>query len=189
MKKDYRLLMKKVDKGLQKELGRPEIKICVFLLGPGDSDESSGKSLRKYLEKKCDKYGVAVKGEHKELVRIFNERTEGLLDLCIMEDWFAREYANAVIIIPYSAGSLVEMGMFTWKPEICSKTMLILSEEFPEEKESFINQGTSIHYRAKGGTVTSVDYTKKRKIWKEVWNFLLKYKAEKYEEVLLKQNG
>ena len=188
MKKDYRLLMKRVDRGLQKELGRPEIKICVFLLGPGDSDDSNGKSLRKYLEKKCDEFGVVVKGEHKELIRIFNERTEGLLDLCILEDWFAREYANAVLIIPYSAGSLVEMGMFTWKDEICRKTMLILSEEFPEEEESFISKGTSMHYRSKGATVTSVDYRKKGKIWEEVWNFLLKYKAEKFEKVLLKQD-
>lgn len=184
MNKEYRSFIKKVDKGLQEELGSPDIRICVFLLGPGDSSKSPGRSLREYLQRKCKEFGVVVKGEHKELIRIFNSRTEGLLNLCHLEDWFADRHANAVVMIPYSAGSLVEMGMFTWKPKICGKTMLIFSNEFPESEDSFINRGTRIHYRSKGATVTCVDYSKKKQVWKEVKSFLLKYKAEKLEDML-----
>jgi len=186
MNKEYRSFIEKLDRGLQEELGSPNISICVFLLGPGDSDNSQGRLLREYLKRKCEEFGVVVKGEHKELIRIFNNRTGGLLNLCHLENWFASRHANAVVMIPYSAGSLVEMGMFTWKPTICRKTMLIFSNEFPESEDSFINRGTRIHYRSKGATVTCVDYSKKQQVWKEVKSFLSKYKAEKLEEVLLR---
>lgn len=185
MSREYRSLVKSVDNALKKRLANRNIRICILLLGPGDSDGSDGRSLRTYLEKKCKGFGVVVKGEHKELLRMFNHRTDGLMNLCQFETWFAIEHAQAVIIIPYSAGSLAEMGMFTWQPKVCSKTMLIFSDEFPESKRSFISMGTTAHYRSKGATVACVKYSDRRRVWKEVKDFLWKYKAEKLEEVLL----
>ena len=55
MKKEYHSFIKEMDKGLEKSLRRSDISICVYLLGPGDSDESNGKALRKYLQRKCEK--------------------------------------------------------------------------------------------------------------------------------------
>jgi len=188
MKKEYRLIVDKVDRDLKQRLEKPTTRITVFLLGPGDSNNSNGKTLRQYLQRKCEEFGAVIKGEHKAIIEVFNNRTGQLSDLCVMEQWFAQEYADAIIIIPYSSGSLVELGMFAIEPDICRKTMLIFSEEFPEDGDTFINKGPKLRYHNKGAYITFVNYENKREVWKQVKSFLSNPKADKIEDELLKRN-
>jgi len=175
-----------VGKKLDERIEKANIYITVFLLGPGDSSTSPGKELREYIRKKCDKLGIAVKGEHKDIIEEFNRKTKDLLNLCVMEKFIAQEIADVIVIIPDSPGSLAELGMFVFsKKRIYNKTLLLFSKEYDSDDESFINDGIRSHYELKKVSIAEVDYSKKLKTWRIVEEFIRPFKAEKIEKAVI----
>lgn len=174
-----------VGKKLDERIDKANIYITVFLLGPGDSSTSPGKELREYIRKKCDKVGIAVKGEHKDIIEEFNRKTKDLLNLCVMEYFIAEEIADVIVIIPDSPGSLAELGMFVFNRRIYNKTLLLFSKEYDSDDESFINDGIKSHYELKKVSIKEVDYSKKLKTWRVVEEFIRPFKAEKFEEAVI----
>jgi len=184
MSNEYSSIVRDVGKVLKKQIRQSDTKITLFLLGPGDNSKSNGRQLRSFLQKKCEKFGIVVKGEHKELIKIFHKETESMLNLCIMERWFAEKFATAVIIIPDSPGSLVELGMFVFNKKLYKKTLLLFSTAYSED--GFITKGPKSHYKLKRTSMERIDYGKKKEAWEIVENFLLPFKAEKMEKALLR---
>ena len=173
-----------VGKKLDERIDKANIYITVFLLGPGDSSTSSGKGLREYIRKKCDKVGIAVKGEHKDIIEEFNRKTENLLNLCLMEKFIAEEIADVIVIIPDSPGSLAELGMFVFNKDIYPKTLLLFSKEHDSAVGNFINDGIRSHYELKKVSIAEVEYSKKLKTWRIIEEFIRPFKAEKFEEAV-----
>ncbi|MFC1916103.1 hypothetical protein ACFLW4_05380, partial [Chloroflexota bacterium] len=88
------------------------IKINILLLGPNTNTRSLGARLRKYIASRCQGGRNAIYGERRDLIESFQRAIGKYSDLCTYELHLA-SWVDALIIIPDSAGSLVELGIFS----------------------------------------------------------------------------
>lgn len=162
-------------------------KINVMVLGPKTESPSHSAQLREFIVKQCREHVTAIKGEHKQLIRTFQRTVRVNHSLCSMEIDVAINEVDAVIIIPDSAGSFVELGLFCMINDICRKTLVLFNDKYkPREGEpSFMNLGPKLAYESRKAIVDFVDYSDKKSVWKKVDNFLLNFKALKYDQSIL----
>ena len=159
------------------------IKIKVLLLGPNTDTESPGAKLRKYIATNCAGHRTAIRGERKDLIAAFKKvMGSKYFDLCSYEQSLA-ETVDALIIIPASAGSLVELGLFALSENIHPKTLVLFNCLYEEDDSpTFIKLGPKLSYDIRGATVMTVDYLDKEGIWNIVNDFLLKRRAIKFSK-------
>lgn len=150
-------------------------KLCVMVLGPNTDKTTPGAQLREFIVQQCRVHGIGIKGERDELINTYRERVGSKQNLCSMERHFAHRVANALVIIPDSAGSLVELGMFAFDDKISFKTLVLFSDEYPYELEtqpSFIQVGPKLAYEARRVPTLVVNYKEKELVWEKVDEFL-----------------
>ena len=99
-------------------------------------------------------------------------------NLCIYEAHLADKWADAIIIIPDSAGSLVELGLFTLRHKIHPKIMVLFNTQHPATENSYINQGPRLDYKLGDAVVEDVEYTELDTVWNLVDDFLKKIKVK-----------
>lgn len=156
------------------------IKVRVMVFGPNTDHTDPGAQLRKFIIEQCSIHYTVVKSEHEKLIKIHRRITGATHNLCDMEREAAKD-VDGIIILPYSAGSLVELGMFALEPEIHGKTFVLFSDEYLEAlDDSFIGLGPKLSYRIGGASVEVADYKMKDQVWDKIYNFLLDRKARKY---------
>lgn len=160
-----------------------KIRVKILLLGPSISTKTIGARLRKYIAGKCKGERIAIYGERDDLINAFRKVIGKYSDLCIYESHLAIQM-DALIIVPDSPGSLVELGMFSLEDEaLLSKTLVLFSNEHnPQKEPDFISLGPKKSYEFRGASVKTVDYNKKRLVWDIVDDFLEKRKAIKFSK-------
>lgn len=155
-------------------------KIRVLLLGPDTKSKSSAAQLRRFIQAKCTGDRISVLGERKDLIKAFYKVIGKHANLCIYEQYLVRKL-EAMIIIPASAGSLAELGMFALEDEIHPKTLILFDKRHVNEnKKTFITLGPNISYSTSKATVEPVDYSDLNSVWEIVDDFLDKIKAIKF---------
>ena len=165
---EYEDLLKEDAKGIE---------IKVLLLGPNIKKRSSGARLRKYIASRCKGERNAIYGERKDLIQSFQKAMGKFADLCTYELHLAKRVVDAIIIVPDSAGSLVELGMFSLKYDIHSRTLILFSNKHnPQNKPDFMSLGPKQSYIF----VETVDYSDKELVWNIVDKFLSRRKSIKF---------
>jgi len=130
---------------------------------------------------------IPIKGEHKELIAIHKRHFGDNHDLCRVELDLAVHHIDAIVFLPSSPGSLVELGMFAFYPNICKKTLILFSKEFENPTiPSFIWGGPRVAYQIRGASIEFVDYSQTDSVLKLVKEFVSKMRALKYDNNLLK---
>ena len=144
------------------------IRTSILILGPSLSGEplEPQADLRRVLLERCQAYGVAVAGEHKSLVSAARRASKAGHNLCSYEFELARK-CDVIVIIPTSAGSLVELGLFALNPDITIKC-IVLFDENRKEDNSFVRHGARKAYRDGNAQVLNVDYSNVDFIWRKV---------------------
>lgn len=156
------------------------MKINVLLLGPNTKKGKWGAELRRYIEGRCKGERNAIYGERKELIDAFKKTIGKYADLCSYEMHLATEVVDATIIIPDSAGSLVELGMFSLIYEIHPDTLVLFSNEYKQQNKTFIGLGPKRSYENGRAFVETVDYRDQESVWNIVDSFLSIMKAKKF---------
>ena len=157
-----------------------KIKINILLLGPSTNKEKQGAKLRKYISSKCKNERNAIYAERKDLINAFEKAIGRYSNLCNYELYLARK-VDAIIIIPASAGSLVELGLFSLEDGIHPRTLVLFSSEYnPNNEPDFISLGPKRSYDLSGASVKTVDYNDTKRVWDIVDDFLSKMKAIKF---------
>lgn len=163
------------------------IKIKVLLLGPNIKKRSSGARLRKYIASRCKGERNAIYGERKDLIETFQKEIGKWADLCTYELHLAH-WVDAIILIPNSAGSLVELGMFSLAYAIHPKTLVLFSNKHnPQNKPDFMSLGPKKSYDNGRAFVEPVDYNDKELVWNIVDDFLSRRKTIKFGKNILRQ--
>lgn len=161
-----------------------KIQINVMVLGPNTDKRTLGAQLRNFIIGKCKAYATTVKGEHEQLISIHKQRMGAGHNLCSMERDMAKYDIHAVVIIPDSPGSFVELGMFAFEDRICSKTLVLFNGDYEQETEpSFMHRGPKLAYRHRGASIEFVNYRKKELAWGKVYNFLHIRKTLEYDRL------
>lgn len=158
------------------------IRIRVLLLGPCTRSRRPAARLRKYIATRCEGGRNAIYGERKDLIEVFKKRIGEFADLCTYELHLATKVVDAIIIIPDSAGSLVELGMFSLKYNIHPCTLVLFSNEYnPQNEDNFISLGPKRSYNF----VKTVDYRDQELVWNIVDEFLSRMHSEKFGRKIL----
>ena len=150
-----------------------------MVFGPNTDHTDRGAQLRKFIIEQCNIHHTLVESEHEKLIEIHKKITGSTHNLCHMERELAKS-VDGIIILPYSAGSLVELGMFAFESDIHAKTFVLFSDEYDKDlKDSFIGLGPKMSYHIGGASVEVIDYRKKKMAWSKIYQFLLDRKARK----------
>lgn len=162
---------------LQNDIAKAKTRLTIFLAGPSikpaeePADELVANKARFKLFKKINEQGdTCTLGEHKELIKIYEEHYKTLANLAFAE--FAHvTNGDGVIILPSSPGSFCELGMFAISNVVCLK-MLILMDRNHKEKPGYPYLGPAIMARLYGAELEYVDYKNHAAIWSIVEPFL-----------------
>lgn len=139
--------------------------ISVLVLGPNTSSRKPSAKLRKYIVDQCNKHRrITVTGEHKSLIEIFKQVRGKFADLCHYELDLA-DSVNALVIIPSSPGSFIELGMFSIIESICTNSLVLFDKKFESDEDSFVTLGAKRAFDNRGADTIYIDYTDKEQAW------------------------
>jgi len=156
-------------------------KINVLLLGPNTNKQESGAKLRRYIKDRCTGERNAIYGERKDLIKVYKKNIGKYADLCSYEFHLATEVVDAIIIIPDSAGSLVELGMFSRIYKVHPNTLVLFSNDYKQQnKTDFIGLGPKRSYENGRAFVKTVNYRDQGLVWNIVDSFLSIMKAKNF---------
>jgi hypothetical protein len=151
-----------------RERAHARLFLCGKALAKVPIEDQIGTHIRAYLWHRLEREveGCQVfMGEHKRLIEQYNvamgkpaPAADDLskTNLSRFELSLAR-WVHLVVILPESAGSLAELGMFSIADKLGSKLVLLMNAEYQAD-ESFINHGPVRAAKKIGARVHYVDY-------------------------------
>ena len=161
---DYLNAMTTLSKNLQ---------INVLIFGPDLDSTNPSAKLRKYIASKCKQQRLSLYAERKDLIKAYLKAVEGIYsDYCDYEKKLA-QFVDAIIIIPDSCGSFIELGLLALEEEVHPKTLILFDNSHPSTNENLINLGPRKSYATRHARIEDVDYKDKRAIWSIVDDFLI----------------
>ena len=87
---------------------------------------------------------------------------------------------DGIILLPDSAGSLVELGMFVIEEKIHSKMLILFNKEYKAAiKNNFVGRGAKLAYDSGHAITKIIDYNDFDISWAKVSNFLKLIKSNK----------
>lgn len=164
-----------------------ETNVRVMVLGPSLVDGSPSATLRRFIIGQCNDRHVTLTGEHEGLLTAYEQVTGPKSNLCTHELTIANR-SHAIVIIPDSPGSFIELGMFVWYPDICSKTLVLVDNRYDiKNSRTFLALGPLRAYLEQRGTVISVNYEDTITVWTTVNEFLDSFRRRELNQNLIKR--
>ena len=161
----------------QNDIEKAKTRLTIFLAGPSikpteePADHLVANRARFKLFQKINEQGdTCTLGEHKELIKVYEEHYKNIANLAITELAHVTK-GDGVIILPSSPGSFCELGMFASSNPVCLK-MLILMDKKHKEKPGYPYLGPASMARFYGAALKYVDYEDHATIWALVERFL-----------------
>lgn len=103
-------------------------------------------------------------------------------DLCHYEFDLAGK-VNALIIIPSSTGSFIELGLFSLFENICTNSLVLFDIKFESAENSFVKLGAKSAFDNRGAKTLYIDYMDKQ----QAWTLVDQYLQNKQNNKLLKR--
>lgn len=175
---DFDKLYQSIDDSFEVE----DTKIHILVFGPDLSKSEPGSELRRYIIDKCksDSY-VVVLSEYDEIQERYLKILGQIHDLCKMEYHLAKgkdknhghDFIDGIIILPDSAGSLIELGMFAIEDDIHNKILILFNKKYETTiSDSFVGRGAKLAFDNGRARTKIIDYHDSIKAWEEVSKFL-----------------
>lgn len=160
-----------------------DVGIRILVLGPGLEDQGPGSDLRNHIIQKCkDARFTVVLTEYIQMQELFEKLWGPVNDLCKMEFCLAHEkdkntghnIIDGIIILPNSAGSFIELGMFVIEEEIHNKMLVLFNKDHETTiTRSFVGKGAKTALdNGRLATTKITDYRDFDGTWSEVSKFL-----------------
>ena len=154
----------------------------VFLAGPyiettgkkpGRGAKNKAKRLRFDLYQRLSDFGwIVTMGEYQRLV----DAAEGLLggrnNAATAELMHARNSTDAIIMLPSSPGSFLELGAFSLYEDVCRKMLIIIDKKHESDDPNYLNTGPIPGAQKKGAQVLFIDYDDHVACWASVEEFI-----------------
>lgn len=162
----------------QERWGKTSISVMVF--GPSTNAGTLGSNLRSYIMKKCDEYGVTLRCEHSGFINKHRSML-GTNKNLVFAELDAARFVDAIIIIPDSPGSFIELGMLSPCKNIHQNVIILFKDKYANDNNSFVHEGPKLAFAENHATIEYVNYRKKQSTWEKIKVFLLEKKSDKYE--------
>lgn len=160
-----------------------DTRIRILVFGPNLDKDGTGSELRRHIVQKC-KYDefIIVLAEHEEIQELYLKILGPIHDLCKMEFHLAvdkdknngYDLIDGIILLPDSAGSLVELGMFVIEEGIHRKMLVLFNNKYETTiTDSLIGKGAKLALdNGRRATTRIIDYQDFENSWAEVSEFL-----------------
>lgn len=168
-----------------------DVGIRILVLGPSLDDDGPASLLRRHIIQECNHAQfTVVLAEYPQIQQLFEKLWGPLNDLCKAEFCLAYEkdkdtghnIIDGIIILPNSAGSFIELGMFVIEEEIHDKMLVLFNKDHETTiTDSFVGKGAKMALdNARRATTTLTDYRDLDSAWSEVSRFLtwVRYKKK-----------
>jgi hypothetical protein len=159
--------------------------VDVLVLGPdmNTKELSDAAKLRKEILKRCGDFGASVMAEHEDLVAEAEKQFGEGHNLCTYELLLADE-VDLIVILPASAGSLAELGLFAAKVEAGPKMVILFSREHQHD-QSYIMDGPKKAFETRRARIDYVDYDKTEEAWGIVAKAIREVRGDKVLQQLV----
>lgn len=171
------------------------VQLKVFLAGPyietsgkppRIGEKNKAKRLRFNLFRRLTDHGwIVTLGEYKELINASAPILGSRNDAANSELIHAKKHANAIIMLPSSPGSFLELGAFSLYEDVCSKMIIIVDKKHEKDNANYFNTGPLTGARNKGALVHFIDYDDQISCWKEIDKFLESQASRVKERIYL----
>ena len=155
----------------------------VFLAGPyiettGGKPRSGvrnkAKRLRYALYHQLTDFGwVVTMGEYKKLLEVANPLLGSRNDAANAELLHAKNSTDAIVMLPSSPGSFLELGAFSLHADVCQKMLIVIDKIHEGDGPNYFNTGPIPGARKKGATVLFMDYDDHKECWEAVKVFVV----------------
>jgi hypothetical protein len=146
-----------------------DVRVKVFLCGEGldasrNIEDQTDSNLRAFLKVGIErevKGTVVTLAEHKKLIDAYNAATEEpnpprYSNLAEFELNLA-QWADLIVLLPSSPGSIAELGMFAVHPKFARKLLIVFNEKYG--RQSYIWNGPIKAAKPRGSTIVETDYS------------------------------
>lgn len=154
---------RKLEKSIRR--GLAETRINMAVMGPSTDEDSPAAILRTFIARSANAYGATIKPEHRDFVHTA-ESTLGRGHNLALYELELVDICHLVVLIPASAGSLCELGLFAAADD-AHKFLILVSSEFPSDG-SFVADGPIKMAASANASVHFVDYSDHLGVWQHV---------------------
>ncbi|WP_146086582.1 hypothetical protein [Ciceribacter selenitireducens] len=155
----------------------------VFLAGPyvettgrkpGRGAVNKAKRLRFALYHRLTEFGwVVTMGEYPNLIEAANPLLGARNNAASAELLHAKHSTDAIVMLPSSPGSFLELGAFALHADVCQKMLIIIDKKHENDKPNYLNTGPIPGAKKKGAEVMFIDYDDQDSCWAAVENFVI----------------
>lgn len=174
MSKEFDRITREFEEGIALDLARTPVKVVV--MGPALTDSSPAAKLRSDIITAAQDYGATIRPEHGGLIRAAARKLRKGHHLTAMEIQLVA-FSDVVVMIPDSAGSLCELGLFATFREYGPKLLILASKKYPRAG-SYVADGPLTAAKHNHAEVKYVDYEDTGKAWLHVERRLQRVQAE-----------
>lgn len=159
-------LLNRLGTGIEQDIA--SVSVDVLIMGPNIEGKrlNGAAKVRKIMLEKCKEFGarvLAVAAEHKKLIGVARKALGRGYNLCTYEMNLAKK-CDLIVLIPGSAGSFVELGLFALEEDACSKSVIFFDKKHKASVNSFIHEGPRKSFKMRGALIHDVDYSEIEKI-------------------------
>lgn len=169
----------------------------VFLAGPyiettgkkpGRGAINKAKRLRLNLYNKLTDFNwVVTLGEYQDLVDAAKPALGSRINSASAELIHAKKSAHAIVMLPSSPGSFLELGAFALHADVCRKMLIVIDKKHENDDPNYLNTGPIPSAKKKGAKVLFIDYDDHDACWKNVEDFVEDLGSLAAEDKLLSQ--
>ncbi len=140
---------------------------------PRKNSRNSAANLRYFLFHKLTECGWQVTlGEYEKMIGATVPLLGDQNNAALAEfDHAKSRRTDAIVMLPSSPGSFLELGSFCHDENICRKMLVIIDEQYKTHK-NYMNSGPIIEAEANGAKIEFIDYLNKDSCWISVEPFV-----------------
>lgn len=141
---------------------------------PRFGEKNKAKRLRYVLYHKLNGIGwVVTMGEYHKIFQAADPLLGSRNDAANAELLHAKRFTDAIVMLPSSPGSFLELGAFAMHPDVCQKMLIIVDKKHENDNPNYFNTGPILGAENKGAKILFLDYDDHDACWKEVEYFVM----------------
>lgn len=146
---------------------RSGLQRTVFLAGPYIEIEKKPKRGKEHISSRLrhalfyslsDAGNAVTMGEYTQLIAAYADALKTQNDAHVVEVAHARTVADAVIMLPSSPGSFLELGAFSLYEQVCKKMLIIVDKKYEKSEPNYLNTGPLRRAASNYAEISYIDY-------------------------------
>ena len=112
-------------------------------------------------------------GEYKNLIGAADSLLGARNNAASAELLHVKYSTDAIVMLPSSPGSFLELGAFSLHEDVCLKMLIVIDKKHEKDDPNYLNEGPLPAAKKKGAKVVFIDYDDHDTCWTSVKEFVV----------------